>query len=78
MASLDQLTVGQRARITGYHKDNATLLRRLLEMGLNRGVEVEVLRFAPLGDPMEISVRGYQLSVRLQEAALVEVELLPS
>jgi ferrous iron transport protein A len=50
------------------------LLRRLVEMGLNRGLEVEVRRFAPLGDPMEIFVRGYQLSVRRKEAALIEVE----
>jgi Fe2+ transport system protein FeoA len=78
MTSLNQLAVGQRARITGYRKGNVTLLQRLLEMGLNRGAEVAVLRFAPLGDPMEISVRGYQLSVRLQEAALVEVEPISS
>ncbi len=76
MASLDQLTVGQRARIKGYRKGNAPLLQRLLEMGLIRGTEVQVLRFAPLGDPMEIAVRGYQLSVRLREAAQVEVELM--
>ena len=76
MPSLDQLTVGQRGRIKGYHKGNTPLLQRLLEMGLIRGTEVEVIRFAPLGDQMEIAVRGYQLSVRLHEAALVEVELL--
>lgn len=73
---LDQLPIGQRGRITGYRRTHPALLQRLLEMGLTRGVEVQVQRFAPLGDPMELTLRGYQLSVRLQEAALVEVEPL--
>ena len=72
--SLDRLGAGQQARVTGYRRDKPNLLQRLLEMGLTRGVDVRVLRFAPLGDPMEVFVRGYQLSVRLEEAALVEVD----
>ena len=76
MTSLDRLAVGQRARITGYGTGNVALLQRLLEMGLNRGTEINVRRFAPLGDPIEIGVRGYHLSVRRAEAALVEVELI--
>jgi len=52
------------------------LHQRLLEMGLFEGTDVEVVRFAPLGDPMEILVQGYHLSLRKSEAALVEVEVL--
>lgn len=48
--------------------------QRLLEMGLSSGAEIEVLRFAPLGDPMEIFVRGFHLTLRKSEAALVELE----
>ena len=51
--------------------------RRLLEMGLTRGSEFEVVRYAPLGDPMEIRIRGYNLSLRRAEARAIEVELLP-
>jgi len=76
MPSLDQLAAGQRARIKGYNKGDPLLLRRLVEMGLNRGLLVEVKRFAPMGDPMEVVVRGYQLSVRRKEAALIEVEMV--
>lgn len=50
--------------------------RRLLEMGLTRGAEFEVVRYAPLGDPIEIRVRGYNLSVRKTEARAIAVELL--
>lgn len=73
---LNQITVGQRAKVTGYREQDSLVLQRLVEMGLTRGTEVEILRFAPLGDPMEIIIRGYQLSVRRAEAALVEVEKL--
>lgn len=48
--------------------------QRLLEMGVSDGAEIEVLRFAPLGDPMEIFVRGFHLTLRKSEAALVELE----
>lgn len=76
MSTLDKLTVGQRARVecvTG----SPGLVQRLLEMGLLDGEDVEVVRFAPLGDPMEIRLRDYCLSLRKSEAALVRVTLLP-
>ena len=72
--TLDQLNVGDKAKVTGYCRDNPQVLRRILEMGLIRGAEVEVARFAPMGDPMEIAVKGYLLSVRLSEAALIEID----
>jgi ferrous iron transport protein A len=70
--SLDQLRVGQRATVAGLQGDD-TLVQRLLEMGLIEGEEVEVIGFAPLGDPIEVRLRDYRLSLRRREAARVLV-----
>lgn len=51
--------------------------RRLMEMGVTRGAEIEVVRFAPLGDPIEVRVRGYNLSLRRSEASAIFMEELP-
>ncbi len=75
MTSLDQLRVGQRARIDSVAGDDA-LVQRLLEMGLLEGEDVEVVGFAPLGDPMDIRLRDYRLSLRRSEAARVRVTVL--
>ncbi len=75
MPSLDQLRVGQRARIQSLSGID-TLLQRLVEMGLLEGEEIEVLAIAPLGDPVEIRVRDYRLSLRRREAASIAVSLL--
>jgi ferrous iron transport protein A len=72
MASLDQLRVGQRASIEAIEGSDS-VVQRLLEMGLLEGEEVEVVGFAPLGDPMEIRLRDYRLSLRRSEAARVLV-----
>jgi ferrous iron transport protein A len=77
MPSLDQLRTGQRARVDAVAGNDA-VVQRLLEMGLLEGEEIEVLGFAPLGDPMEIRLRDYRLSLRRQEAAGVTVQVLPS
>ena len=74
--TLDQLLQGQRARIDSFIGDDG-LLQRLMEMGLLEDEEVEVLAFAPLGDPLEIRLRDYRLSLRRSEAARVRVTLLP-
>ena len=76
MASLDQLQTGQKARVEAVGGDDA-IVQRLLEMGLLEGEEIEVLGFAPLGDPMEIRLRDYRLSLRRSEAARVTVTALP-
>ncbi len=71
--TLDQLTSGQPAtvrKITG----KGAIRRRLMDMGLVRGVSIEMLKAAPMGDPVEYLVRGYHLSLRKSEAALVEIE----
>jgi ferrous iron transport protein A len=73
MPSLDQLRPGQRGRVVALAGGDA-LVQRLLEMGLFEGEEVEVVGFAPLGDPMEVRLRDYRLSLRRSEAARVQVE----
>ena len=74
MANLDQLRAGQRARIAAVEGTDS-LVQRLMEMGLLEGEEVEVIGFAPLGDPMEIRLRDYRLSLRRAEAARVAVTM---
>lgn len=73
--TLDQLRTGQRACIQALAGADA-IGQRLLEMGLLEGETVEVLGFAPLGDPMEIRLRDYRLSLRRQEAARITVKVL--
>jgi Fe2+ transport system protein FeoA len=70
--SLDQLRPGQRARIEALDGDDS-LAQRLMEMGLLEGEEVEVIRFAPLGEPVEVRLGDYCLSLRRREAARVRV-----
>ena len=72
MATLKDVKVGESAvvfRLTG----TGALKRRIMDMGLTKGTGVFVRKVAPLGDPIEITVRGYELSIRQDEAALVEV-----
>ena len=75
METLDQLKTGARAIIRQIHGDDGAAVR-LLEMGLTEGEEIEVLGFAPLGDPIEFRVRGYRLSLRANEARRLQVERL--
>jgi len=73
--NLDQLLPGQRALVRAIQGDDF-LVQRLLEMGLLEGEEIEVLGFAPFGDPMEIRLRDYRLSLRRSEAARVSVQTI--
>lgn len=75
MSVLAELAVGARARVCAIQGGDELSLR-LLEMGLTPGVEVAVIGTAPLGDPLELELRGYRLSVRRSEAARVEVAAL--
>jgi ferrous iron transport protein A len=75
MPSLDQLRVGQRARVEAVAGQDV-LFQRLLEMGLLEGEELEVIGFAPMGDPMEIRLRDYRLSLRRSEAARITVSTI--
>jgi Fe2+ transport system protein FeoA len=76
MPSLDQLRTGQRGRICSLDGEDR-LVQRLMEMGLLEGEEVEVVGFAPLGDPMEIRLADYRLSLRRIEASRIRVTPLP-
>jgi len=73
MYTLKQLPVGQSARVIKLHGEGA-LRRRIMDMGITKGVTVTVRKVAPLGDPIEITVRGYELSIRKEDAAIVEIE----
>lgn len=76
MPSLDQLKQGQRARVEAVTGHDA-LVQRLMEMGVLEGEEIEVLGRAPLGDPIEIRLRDFRLSLRRQEAAGIAVRIEP-
>ncbi|MBM4180196.1 MAG: ferrous iron transport protein A [Betaproteobacteria bacterium] len=74
--TLKDLQVGDRAKVAGYHEGGGAYRRKLLSMGLTPGAELSVTRVAPMGDPVEIRVRGFALSVRREEAAALSVEKL--
>lgn len=74
--TLGDLHAGERARITGFSGAPAPYRRRLLSMGLTPGALLSVTRLAPMGDPVEISVRGFAMSLRRGEAVAVLVEKL--
>ncbi|EOH97987.1 FeoA family protein [Enterococcus pallens] len=71
-SSLDQLAIGEEGQIVNVHGSGA-VKRRLMDMGLTKGTKVKVVKLAPLGDPMEIRVRGYELSLRKSESEMVVV-----
>ena len=73
---LVDLQKGQVAKVLGLHNDNPSVKRRLLDMGITTGVEVKVKKFAPLGDPVCIEVRGYELCLRKCELSCIEVNKL--
>ena len=71
--TLSQVKVGETARVVKLHGEGA-LKRRIMDMGITKGVELYISKVAPLGDPLEIAVRGYELSLRRADAEMVEVE----
>ena len=73
MKTLKDVKIGESAVIEKLHGEGA-LKRRIMDMGLTRGTQVHVRKVAPLGDPMELTVRGYELSVRKADAELIEVK----
>ena len=73
MKTLRDVKVGDNARVVKLHGEGA-IKRRIMDMGLTKGTEVTVCKVAPLGDPIEVTVRNYQLSIRKAEAEMVEVE----
>ncbi len=70
------LKTGQKARVTALLKGDKVYRQRLMAMGVLPGTEFTVARLAPLGDPIEIEVRGFALSLRKNEAAIIQIELI--
>ncbi len=73
MKTLKQVEIGQTVKVVKLHGEGA-VKRRIMDMGLTKGVDVTVRKVAPLGDPFEITVRGYELSLRKADAEMIEVE----
>lgn len=73
MKTLKEVQIGQTVRIVKLHGEGA-VKRRIMDMGITKGIDVYVRKVAPLGDPVEITVRGYELSLRKADAEMIEVE----
>ena len=73
MKTLKDAKVGSTVKVVKLHGEGA-VKRRIMDMGITRGVEVYIRKVAPLGDPVEVQVRGYELSLRKADAAMIEVE----
>ncbi len=72
-ATLKESKVGDTVRVVKLHGEGA-VKRRIMDMGLTKGVDVQIRKVAPLGDPIEVTVRGYELSIRKADAEMIEVE----
>lgn len=73
MKTLKEVKVGESAKVVKLYGEGATK-RRIMDMGITKGTELYVRKVAPLGDPVEITVRGYELSIRKADAEMIEVE----
>ena len=73
MLTLKEVRIGQTVRVVKLHGEGA-VKRRIMDMGITKGVDVYVRKVAPLGDPIELTVRGYELSLRKADAEMIEVE----
>ena len=73
MATLREAKCGQTVKVVKIHGEGA-VKRRIMDMGITKGVEIYVRKVAPLGDPIEVTVRGYELSLRKADAEMVEVQ----
>lgn len=73
MRTLREVKVGETATVTKLNGSGA-VKRRIMDMGITKGVEIKVRKVAPLGDPMELNLRGYELSVRKADAEMIEVD----
>ena len=73
MKTLRDVKIGGSAKVVKLYGEGA-VKRRIMDLGITRGVEIRVRKVAPLGDPLEVTVRGYELSIRKADAAMIEVE----
>lgn len=72
MRTLKEVKVGETVKVVKLHGEGA-VKRRIMDMGLTKGTEVHVRKVAPLGDPVEVTVRGYELSIRRADAEMIEI-----
>ena len=75
-AHLSDLKIGQRARVLCLHLDKPEVRRHLLDMGITKGTEILIKKIAPMGDPVDIELRGYELCIRKEEMKNIDVEVL--
>lgn len=73
MKTLREVKIGETVRVVKLHGEGA-VKRRIMDMGITKGVDVYIRKVAPLGDPVEVTVRGYELSLRKADAEMIEVE----
>lgn len=73
MKTLKETKIGETVKVLKLHGEGA-VKRRIMDMGVTKGVEIHVRKVAPLGDPIEVTVRGYELSIRKADAEMIEVE----
>lgn len=73
MKTLREVSIGSTVKVVKIHGEGA-VRRRIMDMGLTKGVDLTVRKVAPLGDPIQLNVRGYELSIRKADAEMVEVE----
>lgn len=73
MKTLKEAKIGETVKVVKLHGEGA-VKRRIMDMGITKGVEVYIRKVAPLGDPVEVTVRGYELSLRKADAGMVEIE----
>ena len=74
--TLSELEVGQRAKVLKLNIDNRQIKRHLLDMGITRGVEVKIKKIAPMGDPIDLELRDYELCIRKADLKQIEVEVI--
>ena len=73
MKTMKDVKVGENGKVVKLHGEGA-IKRRIMDMGITKGVEIHVRKVAPLGDPIELTVRGYELSVRKADAQMIDEE----
>lgn len=73
MKTLKDAKIGVTAKVIKLHGEGA-IKRRIMDMGITKGADIYVRKVAPLGDPIEVTVRGYELTVRKEDAAMIEIE----
>lgn len=75
-AHLSDLKIGQRSKVLGLHLDRPEVRRHLLDMGITKGTEILIKKIAPMGDPVDIELRGYELCIRKDEMKNIDVEVM--